>query len=158
LSLLNQKTPEKQKLILNPWVVGVACTILSWLGGYWSAVYQDEITLRIEDHWCHGIANLAAGKLARKTAVELYLKDNGRPTGSDAKIITEKHKEANSAFQSSEECGVAEAGAFLGQAYCYGWGVDRNPGKGFRMIQDAARKVRGLGSEWSSDEAYCPLK
>jgi TPR repeat protein len=49
------------------------------------------------------------------------------------------HKRANEAFSAAGKCGIAEAGEYLGQAYCYGWGVQVNETRGWMLIREAVR-------------------
>jgi TPR repeat protein len=142
------KDDKEEKLILHPWVVGLICTFIGIVGGYGVAIYQDPITSFFEERWCHGITLLKAGKALRKEAI--------RPDHDRNVNIDEMHERSNEAFSAAKKCGIAEAGAYLGQAYCYGWGVQVNETMGWMLIRDAVQNDPKLGSEWFSDKAYCP--
>lgn len=147
---------KKETFLTHPWFVGPVCTLLGVFGGYWVAIYQDSLTSTWQELNCRGMTRLAEGKLARGLAVKWDVENRGRATGVTAQNIEAKHKEANAAFEASKKCGVAEAGAFLGQAYCYGWGMKADSRLGWTMIREAVRNDPKLGSEWFSSDIYCP--
>ena len=114
--------------------------------GFFLNVWQEDIVTLAADKWCDGSNQLARGKAARKEAVEAELKSASPRPAALTELIRSKHKEANEAFKTAYECRVAEAGLRLGQAYCFGWAVPRDPKQGGAMIIEAAKKDARLGA------------
>ncbi len=119
--------------------------------------YSDDV----RDHWrewrCAGSTKLSQGKAMRKSAVQIEIAHKGEVPAANQTQLTAKHREANALFQAAYECGVAEAGAHLGQAHCFGWAVPADSRKGWTLIREAARQDGKLGAEWFNDK-YCPGK
>jgi hypothetical protein len=66
------------------------------------------------------------------------------------------HRQANAAFDRAARCGSKLADAYLGQAYCFGWGVPVDRAKGATMIRKAAEDDLNL-QDWNTNfQYYCP--
>ncbi len=89
--------------------------------------------------------------------MEADLKSSAPRPATLTQMIAAKHREANEALADAYECRVPEAGLRLGQAYCFGWAVDRDHKRGWTMILEAAKKDAKLGSMLAvAGRDFCP--
>jgi hypothetical protein len=150
MSMSDSRWKRVQEILISGVLVAVPVGfVVNW--------YSDDA----RDWWlerrCSGSTKLAQGKALRNSAVEIEIAHKGNVPAAKRQEMTAKHREANGLFQESYNCGVAEAGAYLGQAHCFGWAVPADGRKGWSMIREAVRKDAKLGSEWFNDR-YCPNK
>lgn len=110
--------------------------------GNMSATPTNEAMNWAWESWLHGQAHLDKGKSLRRAAIE--------------ERDPSKHVLANIAFMRSAAGGVEEATAFIGQAFCFGWGFPKIPDIGQQMINDAIKRDPRIASIWSHDPDVCP--
>lgn len=133
--------------------------IVGAIFGFFTNVFQDDLLRRFREARCGASTELAKAKAVRREAIEL-LRTEVRDTRSVADgRIHGLHSRANKHLQLAYDCGNAEAGVLLGQAYCYGWAVKRDSRKGWQIIHESLKRDTRLHAFVNVAGAdFCPTK
>lgn len=116
--------------------------LIGALIGNVSADPTSKLVKHLSEVVCSGERLLAEGKVLRKQAIHLR--------------SAIKHAEANVRLAEAASCGNLEASAQLGMAHCHGWGVSKDPRRGWQMIRTSFQRGALLSPDWFSDPNVCP--
>jgi hypothetical protein len=147
--------------LLNIWnrqravVISTSCgVVFGGLFGHVLDVPSDYFTPKMFDLFCGATQHLEQGKKLRSDAASLAA--SGDAASDDVKKrIFDMHASANHEFELAGNCHSALAKAYLGQAYCFGWGMDRRDvPRGLQLIREGWSKDNTL-SEWIMNPIFC---
>ncbi len=135
----------------------IICTICGIFFGAISGHVLDvpflSINSAVIDKYCAITQHVEKGRRLRMAALSMKFNSDVTQHNSAAEIF-DRHREANVEFQAAADCGDAAAKAYLGQAYCFGWGIEKSGQKGLNLIREAVTKDTSF-AEWQTNPIYC---